>query len=194
MAMALHALPDHRAVEYVEGGKQCGGAMPLSVVRRGAGPALLQRPALLGAVERLDLQFLVDRQHDGMGRRLDVEADNFAQLGDDIPIVGGLELTHPVRLQAVCAPDALHRSDTDPDRLRHRRSGSVRGVRRRLGEVQLDDPFGHLPGLQRDARGPGFVAQQPLHARLGEALLPAPNAGLRRAGLTHASYSGTDWP
>ena len=37
----------------------------------------------------------------------------------------------------------------------------------------------------RDARGPRLVAQKPLHAFSGESFLPAPNAGLRCAGLPH---------
>src|SRR5215218_486727 len=46
----------------------------LVVVGHGAGAALLQGQAGLGAVER------VDRQHHGMGRRIDVEADEKSQI------------------------------------------------------------------------------------------------------------------
>ena len=54
-------------VEHVEGGKQRGRAVPLVVVGHGAGAPLLHRQAGLGAVERLDLALLVDRQHDRRG-------------------------------------------------------------------------------------------------------------------------------
>ena len=81
MAVALHAAADDRAVEHVEGGEQRGGAVALVVVGHGAGAALLHRQAGLGAVERLDLALLVDRQHDRMGRRIDIEPDDVAQLG-----------------------------------------------------------------------------------------------------------------
>ena len=57
------------------------------------------RQAGLGAVERLDLALLVDRQHHGMGRRIDIEADDVAQLGHELGIVGELEAAHAVRLQ-----------------------------------------------------------------------------------------------
>jgi len=40
-------------------------------VGHGSGPALFQRPAGLGAVERLDLALLVDGKDDGVRRRID---------------------------------------------------------------------------------------------------------------------------
>ena len=88
MAVALHAAADDRAVEHVEGGEQRGGAVALVVMGHGAGAALLHRQAGLGAVERLDLALLVDRQHDRMGRRIDIEPDDVAQLVGEGRIVG----------------------------------------------------------------------------------------------------------
>ena len=67
MPMPLHAAADDLAFEHVEGGKQGGGAVALVVVGHGAGAALLHGQAGLGAIERLDLALLVDREHDGMG-------------------------------------------------------------------------------------------------------------------------------
>ena len=64
------------------------------VVGHGAAAALLHRQAGLGAVERLDLALLVDREHDGMRRRIDVEPDDVAQLGGELRVVGQLELAH----------------------------------------------------------------------------------------------------
>ena len=81
MAVALHTATDHLAFEHVEGGKQRGRAAPLLIMRHGAGSPLLHRQTRLGSVERLDLALLVDRQHDGVRRRIDIEADNLAQLG-----------------------------------------------------------------------------------------------------------------
>src|SRR5262245_29740589 len=60
--VALHAAADNLAVEHVERREQGGGAVALVIVRHGASPTLLQRQARLGAVERLDLALLVDRQ------------------------------------------------------------------------------------------------------------------------------------
>ena len=84
MPMALHVAADDLAVEHVERGEQRGGAVALVVVGHGAERALLQRQAGLGAVERLDLALLVDREHDGVRRRIDIEPDHVAQLVDEL--------------------------------------------------------------------------------------------------------------
>jgi hypothetical protein len=46
------------------------------VVRHRPGTARLHRQTRLGAVERLDLALLIDREDDRMGGRIDVEADD----------------------------------------------------------------------------------------------------------------------
>ena len=76
MPMLLHATADDLAVQHVEGGKQRGGAVPDVVVRHGAAAALLHRQAWLGAIERLYLALLVDRENDSMRRRIHVEPDD----------------------------------------------------------------------------------------------------------------------
>src|SRR6516225_7592512 len=43
-----------------------------------------QRQPPLGAVERLDLRFLVDAEHDGMRRRIDIKADDVLELRHEI--------------------------------------------------------------------------------------------------------------
>jgi hypothetical protein len=68
--VARHAAADHGTIEDIEGGEQSGGAVALVVVGHGAAFAGLHRQAGLGAVERLDLRFLVDRDDDGMDRRV----------------------------------------------------------------------------------------------------------------------------
>ena len=70
--MALHVATDDGAVEDVEGGKRCGCAVPLIVVGHGPGAAQLHRQSRLGAVERLDLALLVDREDDRVVGRIDV--------------------------------------------------------------------------------------------------------------------------
>ena len=50
--------------------------MALVVVGHGSGPTLLHGQARLGAVERLDLGLLVDRQHDGVLRRVEIQPDH----------------------------------------------------------------------------------------------------------------------
>ncbi|AWM29807.1 hypothetical protein AOX55_00004371 (plasmid) [Sinorhizobium fredii CCBAU 25509] len=185
MPVTLHVPADDGAVEHVEGGKQRGRAMPLVVVGHGAEPALLQGQAGLGAVERLDLALLVDRQHDGMGRRVDVEADNVFELGDELRVVGELEGPPAVGLETVRLPDAAHRAGADAHLGRHHVGSPVRRLARRVGKRKRHHLLADLRPERRNARGARLVAQETLEAFRGEALLPAPHAGLRLAGLSH---------
>ena len=62
MPVALHAAPDDLAFEDIEGGKPGGGAVSFLVMgHRGAAPLFHRQPGL-GAVERLNLAFLVDAE------------------------------------------------------------------------------------------------------------------------------------
>src|SRR5262245_10226805 len=130
MPVPLHAAAADLAFGHVEGGKQRGSAVALVVMRHRPATARFQRQARLRAVERLDLRFLVNAEHDRMGRRIDIEADNVPQLRYKIGVARQLELACPVRLQAVRPPDPLHRTDADPDRFGHHRSGPMRRLAR----------------------------------------------------------------
>jgi hypothetical protein len=79
--VSSHALADHRAVEDIQRGEHRGRAVPDIIVGHRPGPTLLHRQARLGAVERLNLRLLVDRQHETMGRRVEIQPDDVAQLG-----------------------------------------------------------------------------------------------------------------
>jgi hypothetical protein len=106
--VALHAAPDHAAVEHVEGGEQCRGAVALVIVRHGAAAAGFQRQPRLCAVQRLDLAFLVDRQHHRVRRRIKVEADDVDEFVGEPRVARAFEAAHAMRL--LCVPDALHRA------------------------------------------------------------------------------------
>src|SRR5436853_4075610 len=73
--VTLHAAPNDLAVEHVERGEQGGGAVALVVMRHRAGPPFLDRQARLGTVGRMYLALLVDREHEGVGRRIDIKSD-----------------------------------------------------------------------------------------------------------------------
>jgi hypothetical protein len=62
--------------------------MAFIVVGHGAGASLLERQARLGAVERLDLRFLINRQNQGFVRRIKVEADDVLNLLDKALVSG----------------------------------------------------------------------------------------------------------
>ena len=48
-----------------------------------------------------------------MGGRINIEADDIAQLLDELRIAGELEMLRPVGLEAMGAPDAMHGTHTD---------------------------------------------------------------------------------
>ena len=120
-----------------------------------------------------------------MGGWIDLKPDHIAQFVDELGIGGQLELPHPVRLQPVRSPDALHRTDADPGLFCHHRCGPVRGFTGRLAQRQVDDAFGHFRTQRRNARPPRLVAQQAVKTLFHETLLPAPDAGLGLSGLAH---------
>ena len=64
----------------IEGGEQGGGAIALIIMCHGGAAPLLHRQSGLGAVKRLDLALLVDAEDHGMGRRIDVEANDILEL------------------------------------------------------------------------------------------------------------------
>lgn len=185
MTMTLHVAANDGAVENVEGGEQRGCAVPLVVVGHGAEPALLHRQARLGAVERLDLAFLIDRQHDGVGWRINIEADDVSQLVDEFRVVGQFELPPPVRCEAMRFPDAPDCAGADAGDRRHHVGRPVRRLARRISKRQGHHTLGDIGTEPHNARRPRLVAQETLDAFCGEALLPAPYAGLRFAGLSH---------
>ena len=126
VAVALHAVADHGALEHVQRGEQRGRAVPLVVVRHGAEPARLHRQARLGAVERLDLRLRVERQDDRMLGRRDVQADHVLDLGGERRIGGQLEASHPMRRQAGRLPDLMGLGRRHAARPRHRAHGPMR--------------------------------------------------------------------
>src|SRR6266571_6127972 len=91
MPMALHVAADDGAIENVERGEQRGRAVALVVVYHCPGATWLHRQPRLGAVEGLDLALLVDREDDGVGGRVDVEADDVPELRGELRVVRQLE-------------------------------------------------------------------------------------------------------
>jgi hypothetical protein len=100
-------------------------------------------------------------------------------------IGGEFELFHPVRRQAVRAPDALDGTRADANDLRHHRGGPVGRLGGRGSLGQRHDAFGDARRQRRDARGACLIAQEAVVTCLHEAFLPAPHTGLRFAGPAH---------
>ena len=97
MPVPFHAPPQHGAVQNVKRGEQGGGAVALVIMGHGGAFARLQRQARLGAVQGLHLGLFIDTEDHGAGGRIDVQADDVADLGGELRIVGKLEGADPVR-------------------------------------------------------------------------------------------------
>jgi hypothetical protein len=184
--VTLHAAPDHRAVEHVECGKERGRAVALVVVGHGPGAARFHWQPGLGAIEGLDLRLLVEREDDGMARRVNIEADDVLELLGKGRVSRQLEAAHPMRSQTRLLPDLVHLGRRDPARLGHRAHRPVGGLAKRRRVQGPADHLGDLGRVQRrDARRPGLVAQQPVDAGLEIARLPAPDRRLGQPGAAH---------
>ena len=105
--VALHVSADDGAVEDVESGEQRGS--------RGSsfqhGPASSADQAECGRAPGFGSSHRP--RDDGMGWRIDIEADDVAQLVDKLRVGGELELFHPMRMKAVRTPDALDGTRAD---------------------------------------------------------------------------------
>ena len=173
----LHAPADDRAVENIESREQRGGAVTLVVVGYRLAFAGLERQAGLGAIQRLDLGLLVDRQNESVGRRRHVKADDVLEFGDEIGIVRALERPETMRLQLVRFPDPLHRAQRNTHDLGHGTAGPVRDLARRLAAGQRDQPLNIGIRNRRLAGFPAAFTQKTIDARLGKPPLPAPDRG-----------------
>ena len=90
-----------------------------------------------------------------------------------------------MRLKAVRTPDALDGTRADIDDLRHHDGGPVRRLCWRASLREHHDALGDIGPQRRDARTPRLIAQEAVIPFLHEALLPAPDTGLRFAGPAH---------
>src|SRR5665213_3549133 len=100
MPVAGAALRKNLAIGDVQGREQCRGAMANVIVGDAFEIAETERQAGLGAFERLDLGFLVDTEHDGMVRRIEIEPDDVPDLVDEQRIRRELEAFRAMRLNA----------------------------------------------------------------------------------------------
>src|SRR4029434_4160647 len=113
------------------------------------------------------------------------EADDVAQLGDELRVLRQLEPAHSVRLQAVRLPDPLHRRDADADRLGHQASGPMRRFVGRIFRCQGDDLLDYSRIERFAARRTGFVTPQTGPAPPHAPLLPAPYDGFGAPSAAH---------
>lgn len=183
--VAGHAVADDQARLDVQRGGERGGAMALVIMGHRRRAPLLEGQPGLGPVERLDLGLLVNAEHNGAIRRVEVEPDNVCDLLLQHRVVRDLETLHDMRLQPGLRPDAAHARRRNPDRLSHRRAAPVRGVRRGLLHSLRDHLQPDLPRKRRHTRRPRLVALEAANTFIEIPFLPAPDRRLRHARPSH---------
>src|SRR5271155_2627331 len=183
VAMALHVAADHGSVEDVHGCEQGGRSVPLVIMGHRSGAALLHRQPGLGAVERLDLAFFVDRQDHGVRRRIDVETDDVAQPVDEFGVLGELELANAVGLQPM---RQMRWTELTLTPAASAMAPPVQCVISPGGAsiVSATTRWAFV-GSSLGMRGTGLIAQKAFEALTRKGPLPAPNASLGLAGLAH---------
>ena len=108
MAVARRPLGEDFAVKIIEGRKKRDGAVTAIVVRAGVDVTLAERQTGWRALPRLTLTLRVAAQHDGTGRRIQIEANHVPELFLEMGIVRQWESTGAVRLDVIRAPQSLH--------------------------------------------------------------------------------------
>ena len=117
--------------------------------------------------------------------RVDVEADDVADLDLEPWVAGHLEGLHLVRPEAVLLQDAVHRGVDHPQLPRQRPHRPVPGVLRRRRHRQRDQGLHLVLGDRLPPRRARGVPEKPVDALGEEAVPPAPDRRLRHARPPH---------
>src|SRR5208283_4914209 len=97
---------EHAAVQHVESGKEGRSAIALVIMGQRLAAALLEGQPRLRAIQSLDLAFFVARKHQGVLRRVEVEADDILELFFKAGVVGEFEGFDPMWFQPGTRPDS----------------------------------------------------------------------------------------
>jgi hypothetical protein len=144
----------------------------------------------LRAVKRLYLALLVNRDDNGVLGRIHVETNDVPDYFDEQGIVGALERAHAVGPQSMRFPQTLNGAQAHADGFSHGAAGPVRGLSRRFGAGQLQDPSDDLQGQRRPTGLARLVAQQAIYTLLGVTRLPTPYGGPTDAGAASNFRNG----
>ena len=135
--------------------------------------AWAQRQQGLGAIEGLNLGFLVHTENHGMLRRVHVQPDDVACLVHEVRVRREFEGLAAVGLQGKGLPHAVDRRWRVARRPRHRARAPVGRVTRRLFE-RLTDHLGHSVVIDAPwTTGARFVIE-PVHTLLRKPVAPLP--------------------
>jgi hypothetical protein len=138
----------------------------------GAATSLFDRQARLGAIECLDLTFLVDAQDNGSLRRIQIEPDNIVEFLHEMFVATELESLDQVRLEVMLLPYSVHRGLADALGLGHRSSAPVSCG----GRFRVQSGFNYGSDLTvwngRDTTGTWSIFLKPGHSQGEKPLSP----------------------
>jgi hypothetical protein len=83
--VARVTLSAYLATDDVECGKQGRCSVSDVIVRPGAAAALFERQPRLSTIQRLNLRFFIHTEHNGVLRRIQIDADDIEQLLEKCP-------------------------------------------------------------------------------------------------------------
>jgi hypothetical protein len=170
-SVPLMKLGDHVARLRVKRGEQGRGAVPFIVMRPAFHLSGLQGQQRLGAIECLDLRFLVDAEHRRMRRRVQIQADDVADFLDEERVVRQLERLTPMRLQPTRVPNATDRGMTQADGFGHPARTPVRRAAR-SGFQRPNDHLLHLLVRDRAFRPGSRLVVEPVQTVLQKPTAP----------------------
>ena len=170
--MAPVTLSDDLTLQQLDGGKQRRRSVAFVVMSHRAAASLLQGQPGLGPVQSLNLALLVHAEHDGLLRRVEIEADHIGELLQELRISGQLECLDPVRLEVVAPPDVVDGRLAHPLTLRHQPATPLGDPLRFRLQGGVDHGLDLVRPIGRLAAAPGSHVSQARQSLLGEPLSP----------------------
>src|SRR5437870_7645608 len=126
--MTTMKLAQHVTADQVESREQAGGAVAFVVVAAALDLSGAHGQQRRSAIQRLNLALLVHTQHQGAVGRVEVKANDVANLVNEQRITAQLEGLAAMRLQGKSAPDATDAALAESGGLSQRARGPVGGV------------------------------------------------------------------
>ena len=145
MAMTWQTVPDDTTIEHAECREQCRSAVAFVIVCHRTATTTFYRKAGLGAIQCLDLRFLVYAQDERLVRRIQVQPHHIVELLDEMLVPAQLESLDEMRFQIVLFPDAADSRFAHSLRFCHSARTPVRRIRRSRVQCGLDNLL-HFPG------------------------------------------------
>src|SRR5581483_4236845 len=108
MAVSFLTKAVDRTIGRIQRGEQSRRAVTFVVMGHGLAATALERQSRLGAIQSLNLAFLVYAQHQSMFGRVQIQADDVLQFFRELGTVADFEALHPMWFQPVTAPDAAN--------------------------------------------------------------------------------------